>query len=164
MKRDNHYELAFEQLLRQRSLPYVAVDEVHRAAFADVNLKSFDFIVYMPDRRNLLVDIKGRKAHPSKTDWSYDPWITQEDIDALTTWQGVFGKSFAAVFVFAFFLEDLGRVNLFEPFKFRDRYYRFYAIYLDDYRDYVKPRSQRWDTVTIPREVFRELAWNLDGF
>jgi hypothetical protein len=118
----------------------------------------------MPERRNLLVDIKGRKAHPAKNDWSYDPWITQDDIDALTTWQGVFGKSFAAVFVFAFLLEDIGRVNLFEPFKFQERHYRFFAIYLDDYRDYVKPRSQRWKTVTIPREVFRELAWNLDAF
>ena len=31
-KRDNHYEAAFEAWLRWLRVPYVAVDEAHRAA------------------------------------------------------------------------------------------------------------------------------------
>ncbi|MFA5865196.1 MAG: HYExAFE family protein [Phycisphaerae bacterium] len=164
MKLHNHYESAFQNLLQQRALPYVGVDEAHRAAFAQVQLKSFDFIVYLPHQRNLLVDIKGRKAQPGKQDWLFDPWVGREDIEALSTWQEIFGNSFAAAFVFVFWLSDFNRIELFEPFKFREQYYRFYAIYLDDYRQYIKPRSSRWDTITIPRGVFQELAWNLDQF
>jgi hypothetical protein len=164
MKRNNHYELAFEHLLRTRKLPYVAVNEAHRSAFAQVDLKSFDFIVYLPDKRNLIVDIKGRKARPGKKDWCFDPWVGREDLETLTTWQTIFGKSFAASFIFAFWLSDPGSVDLFEPFRFREQYYRFYAIYLDDYRDYIRTRSDGWGTVTIPHEVFKELAWNLDSF
>jgi hypothetical protein len=164
MKRDNHYEAAFEGLLQQRALPYVAVDEAHRAAFAHMELKSFDFIVYLPHQRNLLVDIKGRKAKPGKRDWLFDPWISREDIAALTTWQEIFGHSFAATFVFAFWLSDFNHLDMFEPFQFREHYYRFYAVYLDDYRPYMKTRSPKWETLTIPRKVFRELGWNVDQF
>lgn len=162
MKRDNHYERAFEALLRGRGLPYVAVDEAHRAIFAQVELKSFDFIVYLPRQRNLLVDIKGRKARPGKKDWLFDPWVSGEDIEALSAWQEIFGGSFAATFVFSFWLSDFNHIDMFEPFQFREQYYRFYAIYLDDYRHYAKSRSPRWKTLTIPRGVFHELAWNVD--
>jgi len=164
MKPDNHYETAFEQFLQRRALPYVAVNEAHRAAFAEVQLKSFDFVVYLPQQRNLLVDIKGRKAKPGKKDWLFDPWVGREDMQSLAKWKEVFGDSFAACFVFAFWLGDLGHVSMFEPFQFRDQYYRFYAIYLDDYRQYLKERSAKWQTLTIPRKVFQELAWNLDQF
>ena len=156
--------MAFEHLLRRRALPYVAVNEAHRAAFADVQLKSFDFIVYLPAQRNLIVDIKGRKSRPGRKDWLVDPWIGREDLDALGSWQQIFGPSFAAVFVFAFWLSDFNRIEMFEPFRFQDQYYRFYAVYLDDYRHYAKTRSPRWNTLTLPRKVFRELAWDLDQF
>ena len=164
MKKGNHYESAFQNLLDQRALPYVAVNENHRAAFAEVKLKSFDFLVYLPSQRNLLVDIKGRKSKPSKNDWLFDPWVGREDIDALENWQEIFGKSFAAAFVFAFWLCDFNHVQMFEPFRYQDHYYRFYAIYLDDYKKYMKPRSAKWNTITIPRGVFHELAWDLDQF
>ena len=164
MKKANHYEAAFEHLLRERKLPYVAVNEAHRAAFAQADLKSFDFMVYLPNQRNLIVDIKGRKAKAGKRGWRFDPWVGREDVETLSAWQEIFGKSFAATFIFAFWLSDLGAVEMFEPFQFREQYYRFYAIYLDDYRDYIRKRSDGWGTVTIPHAVFKELAWNLDSF
>jgi hypothetical protein len=84
MKSNNHYELAFREMLRQRKISYVEVNEAHRSSFANVQLKSFDFIVYLTDKRNLIVDIKGRKAKPGKKkDWLFDPWVTQEDIKSL---------------------------------------------------------------------------------
>lgn len=67
MLRHNHYELAFEAYLRQRRQPYVAVNEQKRALMADEDLKSLDFIVSVPGRQNLLIDIKGRgrQSHPT---------------------------------------------------------------------------------------------------
>ncbi len=159
MKSNNHYEIAFREFLRQKKIPYVQVDESHRSAFAQVKIKSFDFIVYPNDKRNLLVDVKGRKAKPAKKgDWLFDPWVGREDIDALEVWQKVFGEEFSACFIFAFWLSDNNSVSLFEPFEFCDRYYRFSMIYLDDYRAYIKTRSEKWNTITIPRAVFSELA------
>lgn len=57
--RSNHYDAAFEEFLRARCVPYVAVDEKRRALLADSSIKSFDFIVEA-DGPNLLVDVKGR--------------------------------------------------------------------------------------------------------
>ena len=49
--RDNHYEVAFEEYLRSRGIPYVAVDEARRTVLADGgSIKSLDFIVSAPGR------------------------------------------------------------------------------------------------------------------
>jgi hypothetical protein len=46
MNRDNHYEAAFEEFLRSRGVPYVAVDEAKRSLMSDgASIKSLDFIV-----------------------------------------------------------------------------------------------------------------------
>jgi len=162
MRRSNHYEAAFEHLLRTKGIPYVAVDEAKRALFSSIDLKSFDFIVYLPGRRNLLIDVKGRKAKGGKRRWSFDCWISQSDLNAMTDWQQVFGTDFAVAFTFAFWLAEVDNVSLFENFEYRSRYYRFFAVYLDDYRPYIRRRSDRWNTVTIPWAVFKEIAIEFD--
>ena len=58
-----HYEAAFEHYLRQRRVPYVAVDEAKKALFANASLKSFDFVVYSQQGPNLLVDVKIGRAN-----------------------------------------------------------------------------------------------------
>src|SRR5438067_1897458 len=60
--RNIHYEAAFEAYLRQRGIPYVAVDEAKRALFANAKLKGFDFVVYSKNGPNLLIDVKGRQC------------------------------------------------------------------------------------------------------
>ncbi len=78
-QRRHHYERAFEAFLRQRRIPYVAVDEAKKAllppeaslrvrtegASADPAegraIKSFDFVVY-GQSGNFLLEIKGRKV------------------------------------------------------------------------------------------------------
>lgn len=83
MQRRHHYEQAFEEYLRAKRLPYVAVDEARKALLPDgaqlrvidpadaadsVNaaapagrsLKSFDLVLYGQDV-NLLVEVKGRR-------------------------------------------------------------------------------------------------------
>jgi hypothetical protein len=60
--RDNHYEAAFEEFLRVRGVPYVAVDEARRSLLSDGrSIKSLDFIVASPGGASWLVDVKGRR-------------------------------------------------------------------------------------------------------
>ncbi|MFN0012064.1 MAG: HYExAFE family protein [Phycisphaerales bacterium] len=85
-QRRHHYERAFEGYLRQKRLPYVAVDEAKKALLPEGvgfevrggggvaacaagaggraparSIKSFDFVIYA-DGRNLLIEVKGRKV------------------------------------------------------------------------------------------------------
>ena len=60
--RDNHYEAAFEEYLRGRGMPYVAVDEARRSLLSNgASIKSLDFIVSAPGQVAWLVDVKGRR-------------------------------------------------------------------------------------------------------
>lgn len=82
-QRRHHYEKAFEDFLRARRIPYVAVDEARKALLPDSGslraredhgaggsvehaLKSFDFVLY-GSGINLLAEVKGRRiprSHP----------------------------------------------------------------------------------------------------
>lgn len=78
-QRRHHYEHAFEEFLRSRRIPYVAVDEAKKALIPDGqawnvvegeaggavkrSLKSFDFVLY-GEGSNLLVEVKGRRISP----------------------------------------------------------------------------------------------------
>lgn len=156
-----HYEAAFEDYLRRNGLPYIAVDEAKKALFAGAKLKSFDFVVYRPQGKNLLVDVKGRKLPANPKSSSLQNWTTREDIDDLRQWQDVFGDSFAAVFLF---LYDAGPSpdNLPSPLKdaflFRDHWYASLALTITDYRNHMRPRSEAWGTVHLPTKDFRSLA------
>ena len=78
-QRRHHYEHAFEAYLRERRVPYVAVDEARKAllphahahasgdaamepgpAKDEAALKSFDFVIY-GQGSNLLIEVKGRR-------------------------------------------------------------------------------------------------------
>lgn len=59
--RHNHYEVAFEALLRRRRLPYVAVDERRRSLIGDRSLKNADFLVSGAGGRRWVIDVKGRR-------------------------------------------------------------------------------------------------------
>src|SRR5277367_4689809 len=71
--RSIHYEAAFEAFLRDRAIPYVAVDEAKKALFANAKLKSFDFVVYSRSGPNLLIDVKGRQAR-SRGRGGFETW------------------------------------------------------------------------------------------
>ena len=103
-KRSNHYDVAFEEYLRERRSPYVAVDEQRRSLRCDVSLKSMDFIVYSDTDHNLLVDVKGRRF-PSGGAGQYhkwENWATEDDLVSLLKWEQVFGGDFRALLVFAY--------------------------------------------------------------
>ena len=78
-----HYEAAFEDYLRSKGLPYVAVDEAKRAIFAGASIKSFDFLVYSASGPNLLADVKGRKfpdAIPGRKRGASQAWENWVDL------------------------------------------------------------------------------------
>lgn len=45
-----------------------------------------------------------------------------------------------------------------DVFAFQDKWYATLAIGLDDYRNFMKPRSEAWGTVHLPTAEFRRLA------
>ena len=156
-----HYEAAFEDHLRQRGLPYIAVDEAKKALFAGAKLKSFDFVVYRPTGKNLLVDVKGRKLSPgpSGKSGSLQNWTTREDIDDLRQWQEIFGDGFSAMFLFMFYWPGTPETAPFpDLLSFQQKWYGMLAISVEDYRTHMRPRSEAWGTVHLPSADFRRLA------
>lgn len=177
-----HYEQAFEHYLRANRVPYVAVDEAKKALMpapapgrgktatqstVDVPssgaLKSFDFVVYAP-QRNLLVDVKGRMfgtANPStpQSNRRYESWVTQDDVDSLNHWQRLFGSDFTAMFVFAYCLRQQPPDALFEElFAFGERWYALREVTLADYERAMVQRSGKWQTVHVPGPDFARIS------
>lgn len=158
-----HYEAAFEDYLRAKGLPYVAVDEAKKALFSTAKLKSFDFVVYSRSGPNLLVDVKGRSCRDRDTVKGFETWATEQDIEDLAQWREVFGEGFSAVLVFVYWIECPLVV---EPgmFEFRQRWYYALGVELSEYRDRMKRRSEKWKTVCLGAADFLSLARPIDAW
>ncbi len=163
--RRDHYEDAFENYLRARQCPYVAVDEAKKKAFASAQLKNFDFVVYSTRGCNLLVDVKGRKfpdlsnPHRRKVGRQWENWITREDLEGLKQWQVIFGDNFRAVLIFAYWLQGPPERSPFADLTVhRGKHYFFAAIGLDEYATAARPRSVCWSTLTMPTTQFKKLV------
>ena len=153
--RSNHYDAAFEQYLRARRVPYVAVDEHRRALAADASLKSFDFIVSRPGGGSLLVDVKGRRFGDGAAKW--ESWATADDVESLLKWETVFGPNSKAVLAFAYDLADGCDAGACEPFAHAGRRYALFAVAAADYATAMTCRSRAWETVSLPSEEFARL-------
>jgi hypothetical protein len=157
----NHYERAFENWLIDNHIQYIAVDEHKRAAFGRCKIKSFDFLLYPHNQQVIIAEVKGRLFRGTSFAklTGFECWVTAEDIDGLTKWQEVFGQGHTAVFVFAYKTENIdvdfdGR----DVYDFDANRYVFFAIKLDDYQEFMKCRSPKWQTVTLPADKFRRCA------
>jgi hypothetical protein len=163
--RTNHYDMAFEQLLRRCRIPYVSVDESKRALLNDASLKSMDFIVYSKSTPNLLVDVKGRRFPSGNGGHKWENWATQDDIDCLLQWQRVFGADFRALLVFAYHVvQPEGEEGLQPCHVIRNRMYSFYGVWVDQYGEAMRQRSPRWDTVWLPAAQFQQLRFPISDF
>lgn len=169
--RNVHYEAAFEDYLRAKGLPYVAVDEARKAIFAGASLKSFDFLVYSSSGPNLLVDVKGRKfpdgspGRARSASRAWENWVTTDDVDGLREWEKVFGTDFRAVLVFAYWLQGPPQRAPFEDVHlFRQRHYAFMAVPLADYTAAARSRSARWRTICVPSAEFARRAGDIASF
>lgn len=163
MDRNNHYEAAFEEYLRERRLGYVAVDETRRSLLDDGPIKSLDFIVYGPWGARLLVDVKGRRF-PGGTDEKprrvWENWSTEDDIAGLLLWARRFGPGYRGLLVFAYEIMPSVALPANTPdlWEWDGRTYLFRAVAAEAYRRQMRVRSPRWGTVCLPNEAFRELV------
>jgi hypothetical protein len=165
--RRNHYEAAFEAFLRDRRIPYVAVDESRRSLLDDHSIKSPDFLV-TPAGGDVswLVDVKGRRFPSGKTNKQYwKNWSTGDELRSLAQWTKLFGRNFAGALVFAFnVVGDRAPLPAERLFEHRGALYGFVAVRLEQYLGFARPISPRWDTVSMPAARFRQLADPADEF
>lgn len=165
MIRSNHYEAAFEAWLRLNRIPYVAVDESRRALLAQQSIKSPDFLVQSPGRGRIVIDVKGRKQLSGAQRRRWENWATQDDLESLTAWEQIFGTEFKSLLVFAYDLaDDVQAAEQPEMLRFRDRSYSFHGIWASDYREAMRERSARWETVWVPSAAYRALRFPLTQF
>lgn len=158
-----HCEAAFEAYLRRRGIPCVAVDEAKKALFANATLKSFDFVVYGQKGPNLLVDVKGRQKRSGggRGSGSIQTWVTRRDVEDLMQWEGVFGQDFKGVLVFVYWIdppleEEAGM------FEHGGRWYWMMGVELGEYRNHMRRRSVKWETVALSAADFALLARPLE--
>jgi hypothetical protein len=155
----NQYEGAFENWLIDNRIQYITIDESKKAAFAHCKVKSFDFLLYPRNGQIIIAEVKGRKFKGTSLAQltGLECWVTIEDVDGLAKWQEVFGPGHQAIFVFVYNVENIdvdfdGRA----VYDFAQKRYIFFCIKLDDYRSFMKVRSPKWQTVTLPADKFRQ--------
>jgi len=163
----NHYERAFEGWLIDNHIEYVTIDEHKRATLGQSDIKSFDFLLYLPDGKIIIAEVKGRtfKGTSLAKLAHLECWVTAEDIEGLVKWQQIFGEGHQAIFVFAYKIENIdvdfdGR----DVYDFDANRYLFFCVKLDDYRRFMVRRSPKWRTVTLPADKFRQYATQLADF
>ena len=80
----------------------------------------------------------------------------------LLRWEEVFGNNFVSVFIFAYDLANIDTdTDGKEIFEFNGKRYLFLCLKLSDYRNLMKTRSPRWQTVMLGAEDFRRNAIDL---
>jgi hypothetical protein len=139
------------------------VDEARRPFLGDAPVKSLDFIVYGEDGARLLLDVKGRRfpsgpAERQRRVW--ECWSTLDDISGLLQWSRLFGPDYQALLVFSHHVlpgETLPD-DAADLWTFRGKRYLLRAIPVEDYRENMRVRSQKWSTVFLPGARFRRLA------
>ncbi len=163
MKRDNHYEAAFEAFLREKRVGFVAVDEAKRSLLGDGagDVKSLDFIVVGSAR--LVVDVKGRRfpgGPPDAPRKVWENWATADDLAGLDRWAAHMGPGYRGVLAFCYQVVSPFTLPDGTPdrFTFRGKDYLMRAVLADDYRAHARPRSRRWDTVHLAAADFRRLV------
>jgi hypothetical protein len=166
MKRDNHYETAFEAYLRSKRIPYVATNESRRSLMGEESLKSLDFIVSPTGGScSYLVDVKGRRfpSGSGKQKQYWKNWSTHDDLRSMAHWATLFGPQFNGLFVFAYnIVGDRAPLPPERLFEHRGSLYGFVAIRLDHYACWARTVSVKWNTVSIPTARFRDLAEPID--
>lgn len=163
MLRWNHYECAFEAYLKERRIPFLAVEERHRNRLDDGrSLKNLDFVISRSEGNSWLIDVKGRHFRGGAY-WKH--WSTRDDLVGIRHWEALFGERFVGLFVFAYLV--CGSRSPLPPeqlFEYRDRLYGFVGISVRDYMKEIRLLSPRWQTFAMPTRRFRALARPFEEF
>jgi hypothetical protein len=163
----NHYEQAFENWLIDNQIRYTPIDEHKQPTFTEDKIKSFDFLVYPPDKPTIIAEVKGRKFTGTSLEkmTGFECWVTIEDVDGLVKWQEILGPAYQAVFIFVYLIKNIDvDFDGVDVFDFNTDRYVFFTVKLDDYRSFMKRRSPKWQTVTLPADKFRRCAVQLNEF
>ena len=139
------------------------MDEAKKALFANAKLKSFDFVVYSKNGPNLLVDVKGRSCRNRAARSGFETWATERDVADLLQWEQVFGEGRfpGRIDTFVYWI-DPPLTPAAGMFAFKDRWYLMMGIDLTEYRDHMRRRSAKWETVALPAADFQSLARPLE--
>jgi hypothetical protein len=160
----NHYERAFQNWLIDHGIEHLALNNQKAISLGHTGIKSFDFLLQIDRGRKIIAEVKGRTFRGVTLEKlsSMECWVTADDIDGLTKWTEIFGSDHRAVFIFAYKVENIDvDFDGQEIFDFDSNRYIFFCIRLEDYRRFMKRRSPKWRTVTLPADKFRKYAISL---
>lgn len=160
----NHYERAFQNWLIDNAIEHIALNNQKAIELGHAGIKSFDFLLQLDSGRKIIAEVKGRRFRGTSLEKmaSMECWVTADDIDGMTQWLEIFGSENQAVFVFAYKIENIDvDFDGQEVFDFDSNRYVFLCIRLEDYRKFMKRRSPKWRTVTLPADKFRQCALHL---
>ena len=164
----NVYEQAFECFLRENKLPFVWIDQNKRPEFQDGPVKNFDFLVKPDSDLPVLIELKGRTFKGTSLSGlkGMDAWVTFEDVEALSHWHGVFAREkpqSRAFFVFAFQFANIDvETDGWDVYDWADKRFLFLALPVEQYRDRMKIRSPKWQTVHLASQDFRAMAMPIE--
>ncbi len=156
-----NYEQVFENWLTENRVRYVVIDQQKRRMFARSRIKSFDFLLYPSGSGPVIAEVKGRrfKGKSLAALAGLECWVTMEDVRGLIRWEQVFADGFEAAFIFAYEFENVDvEIDDKDVYDFQNSRYMFYTVRLDDYIEFMKVRSPKWQTVTLPAAKFRQFA------
>lgn len=158
----NRYERVFAAWLRRQSLIYLLVDETHRRVFAGQTVKSPDFVVYGRKGQRFVIDVKGRR-YPSGNEprprCVWERWCTRMDCTSLLRWSDALQGQGLLVFVYHIRKGyEQACPRWLETWCWQENSYGLCGVRVEKYIEQMRLRSAKWDTVSLPMAVFRELA------
>ena len=160
-QRANHYESAFSSYIRALRVPCVAIDQTRRTGEGQASgLKNPDFLLYPVGGPNLVVEVKGKRGKDARGYRRWENWVTCDDIDGLIRWQTMYGPGFRSVLAFVYEEvpsrdAEFAESALDGTYSYRGRFYRFWAVALDDYLQHLRLRGPAWKAVAMARTEFR---------
>lgn len=160
----NVYEQAFESWLREQKIAFKSVVQTERIESAGQSVKNFDFVLRAGTASPVLVELKGRTFHGASLTGrkGLDAWVTFEDVESLSYWLAAARQKNAdarAVFVFVYRVEQVDVESDGLPlYDFGGERFIMLFVELEHYRQRMKSRSPKWQTVSLPAEDFRNYA------
>lgn len=156
-----HYEIMFEDFLRDNQILYIAVDEKRKPLIDKKSIKNFDFIVSSFNGK-FLIDIKGKKF--SSRIW--DNWVHEDDLTGLRVWGNHF-NAFVPLLVTSYLVEgkideDLERIS--DIRIHGDKTYAIVAVTLADFYSHAKSRAKKWKAIYVDKNNFKKIAKPLSFF
>ena len=167
----SHYEIMFENFLRENNFLYIAINEAKRPVFNEERIKNFDFIVVSKSGKLILIDIKG-KQFPYKSEYGknyWENWIGIDDGKFLKMWSKIFGNNAIGILVFAYLIKYKEDEKYFKDiFTFKRNKYGLVAIEINEYLKHSKPRSKSgkgtFNAISVSREKLSKLVRPISNF